>query len=194
LKTTITPTRLTDVLLVRIDYFQDERGFFIENWTRRAFREAGLDVDFVQDNHSRSGGGVLRGMHYQDTTAPMGKLVRCSVGQIFDVAVDLRVGSPTFGQWVGCELTEDNMEQLWVPPGFAHGFVVLSESADVHYKCSGYYTPAAEGTLAWNDPEVGVPWPVTDPQVSERDSRGMSLDQYLRRSAFTFPAGEAGQD
>jgi dTDP-4-dehydrorhamnose 3,5-epimerase len=191
LKTSITPTRLEDVLLVRIDYFRDERGFFIENWTRRAFKDAGLDVDFVQDNHSRSGGGVLRGMHYQDMSAPTGKLVRCTVGHIFDVAVDLRVGSPTFGQWVGCELTEDNLEQLWVPPGFAHGFEVLSESADVHYKQTGYYTPAAEGTLAWNDSDVGVTWPVADPQVSERDSRGMSLDQYLRRSAFTFPAGEA---
>jgi dTDP-4-dehydrorhamnose 3,5-epimerase len=192
LKTTITPTRLEDVRLVRIDYYRDERGFFLENWTRRAFQEAGLGVDFVQDNHSRSHQGVLRGMHYQDLSAPMGKLVRCTVGSIFDVAVDMRVGSPTFGRWVGCELSEDNLDQLWVPPGFAHGFQVLSGSADVHYKCSGYYAPAAEGTLAWNDGEVGVAWPLADPRVSERDGRGMSLEEYRRRPAFRYPVEVAG--
>jgi dTDP-4-dehydrorhamnose 3,5-epimerase len=187
LKITIKPTRLKDVLLITTDYFVDERGFFIENWSRRVYHEAGFDVEFVQDNHSRSRGGVLRGLHYQDMSAPMGKLVRCTLGRIFDVAVDLRVGSPTFAQWVGAELSEETMDQLWVPPGFGHGFAVLSEGADVQYKQSGYYEPSAEGTLAWNDPQVGITWPVVDPLVSEKDSRGMLLEEYLEAPAFGYP-------
>ena len=130
---------------------------------------------------------VLRGLHYQDMSAPMGKLVRCTVGTIFDVAVDLRLGSPTFGRWEGFELSDQNLRQLWVPPGFGHGFVVLSESADVQYKCSGFYTPPAEGTLAWNDPEVAIDWPVPSPQISQRDSAGMSLEEYRARPAFSYP-------
>lgn len=182
----VTPTKLAGVVLIDTDYFRDERGFFIENYHKERFAEHGIVADFVQDNHSRSARGVLRGIHWQDMTAPMGKLVRCTAGAIFDVAVDLRVGSPTFGQWVGVELTADNMRQIWVPPGFGHAFATLSDSADVQYKCSGLYSPPSEGTLAWNDPEVAVEWPVEDPQISKRDSAGMSLQQYLEKPAFRF--------
>ncbi len=185
METTLISTPLSGVFVVEIKYFRDERGFFIENYHQRAFAQAGLDVNFVQDNHSRSGAKVLRGLHYQNMTAPMGKLIRCTIGAIFDVAVDLRVGSPTFGHWFGVELSETNMKQLWVPPGFAHGFATLSETADVQYKCTGLYTPASEGTLTWNDPEVGVQWPYLDPALSKRDSTtGMSLKQYLEKPAF----------
>lgn len=186
METIAIPASLPDVLIIEIKYFQDERGFFIENYHQQAFAEAGLTAQFVQDNHSRSGAKVLRGLHYQDKTSPMGKLVRCTRGAIFDVAVDLRVGSPTFAQWFGVELTEANQKQLWMPPGFAHGFVTLSETADVQYKCSGFYTPSSEGTLAWNDPEVAVAWPISDPVLSKRDLNGMSLQQYLRKPAFHY--------
>jgi dTDP-4-dehydrorhamnose 3,5-epimerase len=174
---------------VDTDFFQDERGFFMENWVRRDYAAHGIDADFVQDNHSRSGPHVLRGLHYQDLTAPMGKLVRCTLGAILDVAVDLRVGSPTFGRWVAEELTEDNKRQLWVPPGFAHGFLTLSERADVQYKCSGYYTPSAEGALRWNDTEVGIEWPVSDPQLSAKDAQAPTLQQYLEKPAFQYRQG-----
>lgn len=184
-------TPLEGVLLVDTDFFRDERGFFVEAYHRERFRTHGIDAEFVQDNHSGSGRGVLRGLHYQDLTAPMGKLVRCTVGAIFDVAVDLRVGSPTFGRWYGTELTAENMRQLWVPSGFAHGFATVSDRAEVQYKCSGLYTPSAEGTLAWNDPGVGVEWPISDPLVSDRDSRAMSLQDYLQRPAFHAQGGPA---
>ncbi|MBO0729153.1 MAG: dTDP-4-dehydrorhamnose 3,5-epimerase, partial [Acidimicrobiaceae bacterium] len=141
----VTECRLEGVLLLDTKFFRDDRGFFIESWHRRNFGEHGFEVDFVQDNHSGSVQGVLRGMHYQDLTAPMGKLVRCMVGRILDVVVDLRVGSPTFGQWLAEELDGEDMRQLWCPPGFAHGFLTLSEYAHVMYKCSGYYTPSSEG-------------------------------------------------
>lgn len=186
---TVTPTRLDGVVVVDTDFFRDERGFFIEAFHRQRYAEHGLDLDVVQDNHSRSGAKVLRGFHYQDMTAPMGKLVRCTVGAILDVAVDLRVGSPTFGEWVAEELTSENMRQLWVPPGFGHAFATLSDVAEVHYKCTGYYTPSSEGTVAWNDPEIGVKWPYDDPVTSARDAQGMSLQAYLRNPAFTYAAG-----
>ena len=186
METFVVPTPLRDVCIIEIKYFRDERGFFIENYHQRDFAKAGLQLNFVQDNHSRSGAKVLRGLHYQDLTAPMGKLVRCTLGAIFDVAVDLRVGSPTFGQWFGVELSAENMKQMYVPPGFAHGFATLSEVAEVQYKCTGFYTLASEGTLAWNDPDVGVKWPYTDPVLSKRDSQGMSWPQYLRNPAFHY--------
>lgn len=189
MKIEVKPTALEGVVVISTPHFQDERGFFIEAWHRRHYLEAGIDVDFVQDNHSRSGKGVLRGLHYQDMTAPMGKLVRCTLGRIFDVAVDLRVGSATFGKWAGAELTEENMDQLWVPPGFAHGFVVLSDNADVQYKCTGFYTPSSEGSLAWNDPQVAIDWPVSDPQVSKKDGEAPSLARYLESPAFKYPVG-----
>lgn len=140
----------------------------------------------MQDNHSRSARGVLRGIHYQDMSAPMAKLVRCTAGTIFDVAVDLRVGSPSFGKWFGAELSLENMQQLLVPVGFGHAFLTLSETADVQYKCTGYYSPAAEGTVAWNDPDIGITWPLSNPTVSPRDRATRTLREYLRNPAFRY--------
>jgi len=194
MKIHVLPTKLEGVLVIETDYFRDERGFFIENYHKQRFHEHGLDYGFVQDNHSRSSYKVLRGLHYQDMTAPMGKLVRCTVGRIFDVAVDLRAGSPTFGQWFGIELSPENMRQVMVPPGFGHGFVTLSDFGEVHYKCTGYYVPAAEGTLAWNDPDVGIDWPIKDPNLSKRDSAGMSLKKYSEKPAFTYARLGEGRD
>ena len=182
----VTKTKLDGVVLIDTDFFRDERGFFIEAWHAERYREHGLPHSFVQDNHSRSARKVLRGMHYQDTTAPMGKLVRCTAGAILDVAVDLRVGSPTFGEWVAAELTAGNMRQIWVPEGFAHGFATLSEFAEVQYKCSGLYTPASEGSIAWDDPDVAIDWPFDDPVLSARDRAGATLKQYLERPAFHY--------
>ncbi|HVH64945.1 MAG TPA: dTDP-4-dehydrorhamnose 3,5-epimerase [Candidatus Acidoferrum sp.] len=179
-------TKLEGVLLIDTKFFRDERGFFIENYHKQRFAEHGIRAEFVQDNHSGPRQGVLRGLHYQDMTAPMGKLVRCTAGTIQDVAVDLRVGSPTCGQWVDVELSAENMRQIWIPPGFGHGFVTLSEYAEVQYKCSGLYTPPSEGTVAWNDPDLAIDWRVRSPQVSARDGNGMSLKAYLERPAFRY--------
>ena len=182
----VTKTKLEGVVLIDTDFFRDERGFFIEAWHAERYREHGLPDSFVQDNHSRSARKVLRGLHYQDMTAPMGKLVRCTAGAILDVAVDLRAGSPTLGQWVSAELTADSMRQIWVPDGFAHGFATLSEFAEVQYKCTGLYTPSSEGSIAWNDPDVSVEWPFDDPVLSPRDQAGASLKQYLEDPAFHY--------
>lgn len=182
----VVPTRLDGVVVIETEFARDERGFFIESYHKRRYAEHGIADEFVQDNHSRSARNVLRGLHYQDLTAPMAKLVRCVAGAIFDVAVDLRAGSPTFGQWVGVELTAENKRQLLAPVGFAHGFVALTEGAEVVYKCSGYYAPAAEGVLAWDDPEVGVAWPVGDPILSGRDRAGISLARYRENPAFHY--------
>ncbi|OFW05503.1 MAG: dTDP-4-dehydrorhamnose 3,5-epimerase [Acidobacteria bacterium RIFCSPLOWO2_02_FULL_67_36] len=187
MKITVTETPLSGVVLVDTHYFHDDRGFFIESWHRRDYADAGLTMTFVQEGHSRSGRGVLRGLHYQDMTAPMGKLVRCTLGRIIDVAVDLRVGSRTFGKWTSVELTAENKRQIYVPEGFAHAFQTLSDVAEVQYKQTGFYTPSSEGTLAWNDPDVGIEWPLPDPILSERDKRGMSLKQYLEKPAFRVP-------
>jgi dTDP-4-dehydrorhamnose 3,5-epimerase len=184
-------TSLDGVLLVKPRIYRDARGFFLESYQKRAYAEAGLDVEFVQDNHSRSQARVVRGLHYQDMSAPLGKLIRCTLGAVFDVAVDLRVGSPTFARWLGVELTEENGHQIWIPPGFAHGFAALTEWADIQYKCTGYYTPAAEGAVAWNDPEIGIAWPVAEPLVSDRDARGLSLRDYLQRPAFIYAASQS---
>ena len=169
-------TEIPDVLVLEPHVFHDERGFFLESWNARAFRnETKLDVQFVQDNHSRSARNVLRGLHYQ-IRQPQGKLVHVLRGRIFDVAVDLRKSKPTFGQWVAYELREDNHRQLWIPPGFAHGFLVLSEIADVLYKTTDYYAPENERCLIWNDPEVGIKWPlVGEPALSPKDHSGLSL-------------------
>jgi dTDP-4-dehydrorhamnose 3,5-epimerase len=182
----VSKTKLDGVVLIDTNFFRDERGFFLEAWHAERYREHGLPDSFVQDNHSRSARRVLRGLHYQDMTAPMGKLVRCTLGAVFDVAVDLRVGSPTFGAWVGVELTAENMRQIWVPDGFGHGFATLSEFAEVQYKCTGYYTPIAEGTIAWDDPDIGIEWPFADPVLSARDRAGMSVKQYLEEPAFRY--------
>ncbi len=186
MKTTAIPTPLEGLWVIEIVNVRDARGFFLESYHKRDFAAAGIADEFVQDNHSRSSIGVLRGLHYQDMTAPMGKLIRCTMGTVFDVAVDLRVGSPMFGKWFSLELNAENMKQLWVPPGFAHGFVTLSEGAEVQYKCTGYYAPASEGTLAWNDPQIGILWPIANPVLSPRDRHGMSLQQYLENPAFRY--------
>ncbi len=172
-----TPTALPEVFVIEPRVFGDSRGFFFESFNRRAFAAAtGVDTEFVQDNHSRSARGVLRGIHYQIQQA-QGKLVRVSRGAVFDVAVDLRRSSPRFGQWVGVELSEDNQRQMWVPPGFGHGFLVLSESADFLYKTTDYYAPEHERCVAWNDPTLAIAWPDTGvaPLLSAKDSNGPAL-------------------
>jgi dTDP-4-dehydrorhamnose 3,5-epimerase len=170
----VTPTALPDVLLVEPRVFADDRGFFFESWNARALAEAGLEAAFVQDNHSRSRQGVFRGLHYQ-IEHPQGKLVRCVVGEVFDVAVDLRRSSPAFGRHVGVVLSAENRRMLWVPPGFAHGFVVLSESADFLYKTTDYWYPQHERTLLWNDPALGIAWPVAAPVMNAKDAAGLPL-------------------
>lgn len=177
-------TKLDGVLIIEPDCFRDDRGFFFESYSQRRFAKHGLNLTFVQDNHSRSRRGVLRGFHYQDATAPQFRLVRCTAGEIWDVVVDLRVGSPTFGRWLGVALSEDNQKQLLIGPEFAHGFVVLSEVAEVQYKCTGHHAPSAERSLAWDDPDVAVDWPNSTPFLSERDKRGQSLEDYLTNPAF----------
>lgn len=176
----VTPTALSGVLIFEPRVFGDSRGFFLESFNRKTFRETtGLDVDFVQDNHSRSAGGVLRGLHYQ-IRQPQGKLVRVVRGAVFDVSVDLRRSSPTFGQWAGVELTEDNHRQLWVPPGFAHGFYVLTDSADFLYKTTDYYFPEHERSLLWNDPAIAISWPIAegaDPIISAKDASAAKLSE-----------------
>ena len=176
---TIEPTPLAGVVVIRPKVFGDDRGFFFESWNRQLFQDAGIPSDFVQDNHSRSRQGILRGLHYQ-TEQPQGKLVRVATGEVFDVAVDLRSDSPTCGQWFGCVLSAENKAQLWVPPGFAHGFYVLSPYADFLYKCSDYYHPESEVTLAWNDPTVAIDWPLVNgqpPELSAKDSIGLDWAQ-----------------
>jgi len=172
----ITATRIPEVLLIEPDVLGDSRGFFMESWRKDKYAASGLDVEFVQDNHSRSGRGVLRGLHYQ-LNRPQGKLVRVVTGSVFDVAVDIRKRSPTFGHWVGMELSEENHCQLYVPPGFAHGFCVLSETADFLYKCTDFYAPGDEHGLAWNDPDIGIDWPGTDFVISGKDARNVLLRQ-----------------
>jgi len=170
-------TAIPGLLILEPKVFGDARGFFMESYNAKAFQDAtGLDVNFVQDNHSRSGKGVLRGLHYQIEQA-QGKLVRVTRGSVFDAVVDLRKSSPTFGQWAGVELSEENSRQLWIPPGFAHGFLVTSDSADFLYKTTDYYAPQFERSLAWNDPTVGVEWPLagTAPQLSAKDVAGKPL-------------------
>jgi dTDP-4-dehydrorhamnose 3,5-epimerase len=177
-------TPLSGLLILEIDFIKDERGFFVEPWHRRDFAQAGLPLDFVQDAHSRSSYRVLRGLHYQDMTAPMGKLLRCTLGSVFDAAVDLRISSPTFGRAFTIQLTPDSGRQIYIPPGFAHGFQTLSEFAEVQYKQTAFYTPASEGTIAWNDPDIAIPWPLGSPILSARDQHGLLLREYAKRPAF----------
>jgi len=174
----VTPTVLSEVLVIEPQVFGDQRGFFLESFNQRAFCEAtGLDLAFVQDNHSRSAKNVLRGLHYQLRQA-QGKLVRVVQGAIFDVAVDVRLSSPNFGKWVGVELSAENHKQIWVPTGFAHGFIVISDSADVIYKTTDYYAPEHERSVLWNDPAIGIDWPLgenMEPQLSTKDEAGVLL-------------------
>jgi len=170
-------TVIPDVLLIEPRVFGDERGFFYESWNQRAFADAGLDAVFVQDNHSRSQQGVLRGLHYQ-IQHPQGKLVRAVVGAVYDVAVDLRRSAPTFGQWVGFELSAENKRMAWIPPGFAHGFYVLSDVAEFLYKTTDYWYPEHERTLAWDDPRLAIAWPLGgEPVLSAKDADGVGLEQ-----------------
>ena len=172
----IIETALPGVLIIEPRVFGDSRGFFMETWNAGAFAVAELDLTFEQDNHSRSQKGVLRGLHFQNP-GPQGKLVRVTNGAVFDVAVDLRAASPTFGQWVGVELSAENKRMFWVPEGFAHGFLTLADDTDFLYKCTAPYAPANEFTLAWNDPAVGIEWPIAgfEPIISEKDARGLAV-------------------
>ena len=172
-------TRLAipEVVLIEPKVFGDARGFFFESFNQKAFNEAtGTNHQFVQDNHSRSAKGVLRGLHYQ-IQQPQGKLVRVVRGAVFDVAVDIRKSSPTFGRWVGAELSEDNQHQLWVPPGFAHGFLVLSDLADFLYKTTDYYAPQYERSILWNDSDLNIDWPIDDPILSIKDQQGLKFNE-----------------
>ena len=177
---TVTPTALPEVLILEPRVFGDDRGFFMESFNQRDFEKStGLSVSFVQDNHSRSLKGVLRGLHYQ-IQHPQGKLVRVTQGQVFDVAVDLRRSSPRFGHWVGVELSADNHKQLWIPPGLAHGFLVLSPTAEFLYKTTDYYHPQSEVCLAWNDPLVNIQWPLAAsvlPNLNAKDAAGLSWEK-----------------
>jgi len=171
----ISHSKLKGCVIIEPRVFGDDRGFFLETFQAvRYKREAGIDLPFVQDNHSRSARGVLRGLHFQKTK-PQGKLVRVVSGEVYDVAVDIRKGSATFGEWEGVILSEDNKKQFWVPPGFAHGFVVLSDTADFEYKCTDYYDPSDEGCILWSDPDLDIPWPIGNPVLSAKDESAKRL-------------------
>lgn len=178
----LTATAISDVLICEPEVMGDHRGYFMETWRKSQFLEAGLAVEFVQDNQSKSSQGILRGLHYQ-LKRPQGKLIRSIAGEVYDVAVDLRRSSPDFGKWVGVTLSADNKKQLWVPPGFAHGFYVVSDSAEVVYKCSDYYAKGDEYSLLWNDPEINIDWPLLGPPtLSDKDRQASPL-----RQAETYP-------
>ena len=168
-------TKLKDCVIIEPKVFGDERGFFLETFQADRYADlAGINLTFVQDNHSRSSKGVLRGLHFQKTK-PQGKLVRVVKGEVYDVAVDIRQGSPNFGQWDAVILSGENKTQFWVPPGFAHGFVVLSDTADFEYKCTDYYDPTDEGSILWNDPALNIPWPIDNPKLSDKDANAPLL-------------------
>jgi dTDP-4-dehydrorhamnose 3,5-epimerase len=186
----VTPTAIPDVLVIEPRVFGDARGFFFESWNQQAFSDAvGRDVTFVQDNHSRSSKGVLRGLHYQVEPHAQGKLVRVILGRIFDVAVDIRQGSPTFGRWVGMELGAEDHGQLWIPAGFAHGFLVISDSAEVLYKTTGYYRPDAERSLRWDDATVAIRWPDVGltPTLSAKDRDAETFESLVERPVGNAP-------
>ena len=172
-------TAIPDVLIFEPEVFGDDRGFFFESFNHRIFEEAvGRKISFVQDNHSKSRKGVLRGLHFQKGDHAQGKLVRCTLGEVFDVAVDIRTSSPTFGKWVGVHLSAENKKQLWIPEGFAHGFVTLSETAEFLYKATNYYAPSAEGSILWSDDAIGIEWPITQhPELSAKDAIAPLLKQ-----------------
>lgn len=172
----VTATVLPGVLIIEPQVFGDHRGFFKETFQVERYRDVGIELPFVQDNHSRSRRGVLRGLHLQKTR-PQGKLVSCSAGAVYDVAVDVDPASATFGQYVGVELSAENHHQLWIPPGYAHGFCVLSETADFQYKCTDFYYPEDEGGIIWNDPDVAINWPLTNPALSDKDMLLPSLKE-----------------
>jgi len=171
------PTRLPDVMVIRPKVFEDARGFFMDTWHKQRFEQEGIDASFVQDSHSGSKAGTIRGLHYQIKKA-QGKLIRVVKGEAFDVAVDIRRSSPDFGQWAGEVLSAENHKVIWIPPGFAHGFLVLSETAEFEYKCTDYYAPEHERTLQWDDPDIGIDWPLLEeekPLLSDKDALGLPL-------------------
>jgi len=170
-------TAIRDLLIITPEIFKDDRGFFTESYRKDKFSEFGLDIEFVQDNHSRSAKNVVRGLHFQ-WEPPMGKLMRVTQGAAFLVAVDIRVGSPTFGKWVGVEASVDNRKQVYAPAGFARGFCVISDFAEIQYKCTGIYSNKAESGILWNDPAIGIEWPVTDPILSKKDEVAQTLAQW----------------
>jgi dTDP-4-dehydrorhamnose 3,5-epimerase len=174
----VVETGIPGLLILEPQVFGDDRGFFLESWNAERFRAAGLDVAFVQDNHSRSSRGVLRGLHFQNPN-PQGKLVRVTAGRVWDVAVDLRTSSPHFGAWTGVELSAANKRMVWIPPGFAHGFVTLEDGTDFLYKCTAPYDPSTEHTLQWDDPTVGIEWPITEVTVSAKDAAGKPLSEIV---------------
>ncbi len=180
---------LPGVLLLEGRCFADGRGFFMETFHRGEFDALGISGEFVQDNHSRSAGRVIRGLHFQGPPAPMGKLVRTTVGRILDVVLDIRAGSPTFGRWASVELSAENRRQLWIPPGFAHGVANLGEACEIQYRCTAYWVPSAEGCIAWNDPAIAIRWPFADAVVSARDAKGIPFADYARSPAFRFEEG-----
>ena len=165
-------TNLDGVLVIKPEIFEDERGFFLESFNEDKYAKEGIEYNFVQDNHSRSSKGVLRGLHFQKTK-PQGKLIRVVRGMVYDVAVDIRIDSPTYGQWESVILSEENKTQFWIPPGFAHGFLVLSDIADFEYKCTDYYEPSDERSLLWNDPDLNISWPIEDPKLSQKDKSAL---------------------
>jgi dTDP-4-dehydrorhamnose 3,5-epimerase len=171
---------LDDVVVIVPDVFQDPRGFFMETFRKDEFADNGLPTEFVQDNHSRSSRGVVRGLHFQ-WDPPMGKLMRVSLGSAFLVAVDIRKGSPTLGKWAGVEASAENRRQVWAPAGFARGFCVLSDAAEIQYKCTGLYNSKAESGIRWNDPDIGVKWPIDDVLLSDKDRNGQTLQDWLSR-------------
>jgi len=175
----VTQTALPGVLILEPKVFGDERGFFMETWQRQRYRELGIDADFVQDNLSFSQAGVLRGLHFQNPNA-QGKLVQVLQGEVYDVAVDIRIGSPSFGQWAAVRLSSENKRQFYVPPDFAHGFCVLSETALFSYKCTDYYNSDAEASIRWDDPAIGIKWPIDSPSLSEKDRDALTLDRLPR--------------
>ena len=172
----VLPTEIPGVVIIEPDVYRDSRGFFVETHHQERYAEAGIRGPFIQDNHSRSVRGALRGLHAQRTKA-QGKLIRVVAGEMFDVAVDIRRGSPTFGKWVGVVLSGDNFRQIYVPPGFAHGFCVLSDRVDVEYKCTAFYAPSDELSVLWNDPEIGIAWPIRDPVMSPKDAAAPRLSE-----------------
>lgn len=182
----ISPTELPEVLLIEPTVHRDDRGFFVETWQAAKYAEAGLDATFVQDNHSKSARGTLRGLHAQ-LAKPQGKLVRASQGEILDVAVDIRPGSPRFGRHVAVVLSAENFKQLYIPEGFAHGFCVISELAELQYKCTDLYDPTSEITVAWNDPALGIEWPVEEPLLSKKDAEARTLAEHSEDELPRFP-------
>lgn len=180
----VIPTTLPGVIALEPRVFGDKRGFFLETYREDILKDAGIDVTFLQDNHSRSTKGVLRGLHYQ-LTHPQGKLVRVTRGEIFDIVVDVRKGSPNFGEWYGTTLNEENMRMMYIPPGFAHGFMVLSNTVDFTYKCTNYYHPSSEQGILWNDPKIGIKWPTLDVIMSNKDQQNPPLHQ--QDKLFLYP-------